>query len=314
MISSTKQAELMPVRISHIEFYRETALYYFDSLTQEIVLYKEPGSIISQKRISHAKTPKLFIRKEDRLTSLLEVQHSYTQLLDKSINSNDIKGVKQVLISLVTDFFSEPRNVLLDGIILAIDMVLKDLSSSLYSLTKPFEDMSYTTALHSTNVMCLALGYTLYHGGDATSDETRSIALAGLFHDIGKTLIDDTILNKPGKLSQSEFEIIKQHPQNGHTILKAIGITDTIVLQSALEHHENPQGTGYPHGTQDISEIGALIGFIDKYEALTSRDRVYKEELSIYETLNLLKGDTQRGFGNISIFNNFVHYMASCED
>ncbi|MGL1936880.1 MAG: HD domain-containing protein [Fibrobacterales bacterium] len=314
MISSTPQADLVPVRISHIQFYCETALYYFDSLTQEVVLYKEPGSIISQKRISHAKTPQLFIRRADRLNALLEVQHSYTELLAESIHSNDIKGVKQILIGLVTDFFSEPRNVLLSGIISAIDMVLQDLSSSLYALTKPFEDMSYTTALHSTNVMCLALGYTLYHGGKPDSNETRSIALAGLFHDIGKTLIDDTILDKPGKLSQSEFEIIKQHPENGYSILKAIGITDTIVLQAALEHHENPQGTGYPQGTQDASEIGSLIGFIDKYEALTSRDRVYKEELSIYETLNLLKGDTQRGFGNISIFNNFVHYMASCED
>ncbi len=303
--------ELIRVRSTQIHFYLNTPLYYISESTDEVVLYKDSGTQISKKRVQKSQIPTLYIHKNDRLFAMKELQSSYNIKLKEVIKQKDIGYVKKILVGLVSDFFAEPRNDLLDGVLQAIDIILQEFIEHIHDLSKPLENLAYTTAVHSTNVMCLTLGYTIYNGGDPLSEKTKRIALAGLFHDIGKTLIDDSILNKPDKLTDSEYDIVKQHPENGYNLLKAIGVSDPLILNAALEHHENSQGTGYPNARTSVSEIGTLIGFIDKYEALTSSERFYKEKVTVYDTLNLLKKEAKHGVDTLSVFNNFVHYMAS---
>jgi len=102
----------------------------------------------------------------------------------------------------------------------------------------------------------------------------------GLLHDIGKIAIDDSILNKPGKLTEQEWEEIKRHPDIGYRILSTsydfLELADCI-----LAHHEKWAGTGYPKGLkgEDIPRIARIIAIADSYDAMTS-ERPYRKAMS----------------------------------
>lgn len=101
--------------------------------------------------------------------------------------------------------------------------------------------------------------------------------LAGLLHDIGKIAIPDHILNKPGKLTDEEFDIVKQHPAAGGEILRRNLDVSTHALDVCLHHHEKMDGSGYPHqlSSERISLLSRMGAVCDVYDAVTS-DRPYK--------------------------------------
>lgn len=125
---------------------------------------------------------------------------------------------------------------------------------------------------HSINVALIAniLGRWL----DFSDEDLKVLTVAGLLHDVGKSRIPENILNKPGKLSSSEFEIIKNHPIYGHNLLKGRGM-DSRILNATLQHHERCDGSGYPNGLKDdeIDSFAKIIAIADVYDAMTaSRD------------------------------------------
>jgi HD-GYP domain-containing protein (c-di-GMP phosphodiesterase class II) len=107
--------------------------------------------------------------------------------------------------------------------------------------------------------------------------EVRQSGLAGLMHDMGKAEVPVQILNKPGSLTDNEFDVIRLHPQNGYDMLVKANITDPVTLDVCLHHHEKIDGSGYPgHLEGENISIYARMGAIcDVYDALTST-RAYK--------------------------------------
>jgi HD-GYP domain-containing protein (c-di-GMP phosphodiesterase class II) len=107
--------------------------------------------------------------------------------------------------------------------------------------------------------------------------EVKQSGLAGLMHDMGKAEVPVQILNKPGSLTDNEFDVIRLHPQNGYDMLVKANITDPVTLDVCLHHHEKIDGSGYPgHLEGDNISIYARMGAIcDVYDALTST-RAYK--------------------------------------
>lgn len=106
---------------------------------------------------------------------------------------------------------------------------------------------------------------------------TRSAGIAGLLHDLGKALIPIDILNKPGKLTTEEFDIIKAHPKAGHGLLIGSTGTDAIALDVVLHHHEKMDESGYPERIKgnEISLYAKMGAVCDVYDAITS-NRPYK--------------------------------------
>jgi diguanylate cyclase (GGDEF)-like protein/putative nucleotidyltransferase with HDIG domain len=111
-----------------------------------------------------------------------------------------------------------------------------------------------------------------------SEERVSRIRLAGLLHDIGKVGIPDAILHKPGKLTGEEFAIVKQHPELGAQILEHPSLAD--VQRWVVEHHERPDGRGYPRGLSGValSLEARIVAVADAYEAMTS-DRAYRSSI-----------------------------------
>lgn len=146
------------------------------------------------------------------------------------------------------------------------------------------------TYLHSINVAnySVLLGQKL--GLDNESIE--KLKIIGLFHDIGKLNIPNTILKKPSKLTDEEYEVIKNHPIYSVELLKRAGFTDEEVLRSIKAHHERIDGTGYPEGLNGsiIPFLAKITAISDSFEAMTS-NRCYRSMQDLdYAREELIKG------------------------
>ncbi len=124
----------------------------------------------------------------------------------------------------------------------------------------------------------------------------EKLEFSAILHDVGKIGIPDSILLKAGKLTDEEYQIIKNHTVYGSEILSVIKYVDTDIISGALEHHERLDGSGYPYGKKDdeISLFGQIIGVADVFDALSSR-RTYKEAWQLSNVLKMIEEDVEKG-------------------
>lgn len=173
------------------------------------------------------------------------------------------------------------------------DLLQKDFSSEL--------DSMYNVIISLANIVEAKDSYTEGHtrrvselsrmiASNMNFDEEalRNIELAGIVHDIGKVSTPDQILNKPGRLSKEEFDIIKEHPEVGERILKPLTSMNSI-LHPVRHHHEKLDGTGYPDGLKgdEIILESRILAVADIFDALYT-DRPYKTKFTIEKTLEIL--------------------------
>jgi len=155
--------------------------------------------------------------------------------------------------------------------------------SALISLArlKTADDYTY---MHSVAVCALMVALARQLQLDEAA--TRDAGLAGLLHDLGKARIPLSVLNKPGKLTDDEFDVVRSHSEQGHAMLREAGGVSDAVLDACLHHHEKMDGTGYPHRLQgeEISVVARMASICDVYDAITS-DRPYKRGWDPAESL-----------------------------
>lgn len=175
--------------------------------------------------------------------------------------------------------------------------------SALISLArlKTVDDYTY---MHSVAVCAMMVGLAKQLGLDEA--QTRLAGLAGLMHDLGKALMPMEVLNKPGKLTDAEFAIIKTHPEEGHRLLLAGQDVDLAVLDVCLHHHEKTDGSGYPKGLKadEISLFAKMGAVCDVYDAITS-NRPYKAGWDPAESLRKMAEWANGHFDNL-VFQAFV--------
>ncbi|MFN3789634.1 HD-GYP domain-containing protein [Massilia sp.] len=140
------------------------------------------------------------------------------------------------------------------------------------------------TFLHSVSVCALLVAFCRSRKMD--EDTIYQAGLGGLLHDTGKALVPDTILNKQGRLTDEEFDIIKRHPRDGYEILVKTPEIGAIPLDITLHHHERRDGSGYPDKQAEggISELAQMAAIVDVYDAITS-DRCYHKGMPAAEAL-----------------------------
>lgn len=187
-------------------------------------------------------------------------------------------------------------NLDLDKCIYAANEIVRQVVDSKDMAAEVFRISSYDTCTwtHSVDVCTysvmagIAMGYT--------DKDLIKLSQAALLHDIGKTMVNINILNKPGRLTEDEFAIIKNHPEYGRELLKRSCDFPSVVYTSVYEHHENENGTGYPCGMKGnkIYRFAKIIHAVDVYEACTAV-RPYKKPMNPADVMEHLMD----GYGTI---------------
>jgi HD-GYP domain-containing protein (c-di-GMP phosphodiesterase class II) len=151
------------------------------------------------------------------------------------------------------------------------------------------------TAQHSLNVCIysVAFGIRLGYQGQTLED----LGLSGLMHDMGKMKVPLEVLNKPGKLTVQEFEIMKQHTTLGRDILMSARESLPSAVDVAYSHHERLNGSGYPLGLdgEHLAPFSKIVAIVDTYDAITS-DRVYHNSRTHMDAINVLSKSRGKGF------------------
>lgn len=166
---------------------------------------------------------------------------------------------------------------------------------------KTVDDYTY---MHSVAVCAMMVALAKQLGMDEA--QIKSAGLAGLMHDLGKALMPMEVLNKPGKLTDDEFAIIKKHPEEGHKLLQTGTNVDPVVMDVCLHHHEKVDGSGYPKGLTSVeltmfAKMGAVC---DVYDAITS-NRPYKAGWDPAESLRKM-AEWANGHFDPMVFQAFV--------
>lgn len=178
--------------------------------------------------------------------------------------------------------------------------VLRNLLSELYC----FDQNLFK---HSMNVMLYSL--TIGKRSGLCRRDLIYLGLAALFHDVGKLFTPKEVLNKPGKLTDEEYEIIKNHSKDGYELLREKDVFPEDVLEGVIGHHERLNGSGYPFGLKgdEVSLFSRIIGISDVYDAMTE-ERVYRKALSPFQALDFLRSRTGEEFDSdlVRIFNKAV--------
>ncbi len=160
------------------------------------------------------------------------------------------------------------------------------------------------TYMHSVAVCALMIA--LARQLDLAEDEVREAGMAGLLHDIGKMRIPLALLNKPSKLSDSEFATMRRHPREGVRILLDSRQVSALVLDVCLHHHEKIDGSGYPHhlAGEQISLFARMGAVCDVYDAITS-NRPYKAGWGPAESIHKM-AEWSKGHFDERVFQAFV--------
>jgi len=165
------------------------------------------------------------------------------------------------------------------------------------------KDADSYTYLHSVAVG--ALMAMLARQLRLPEEQVRDAALGGLLHDMGKALLPHEVLNKPGRLTEDEFEIVRQHPLHGERLLREGGITQDAILHIARHHHEKVDGGGYPQrlSCAELPLLTRMSTICDVYDAITS-DRPYKAGWDPAESLRRMA--SWRGHFDDALMKAFV--------
>jgi HD-GYP domain-containing protein (c-di-GMP phosphodiesterase class II)/HAMP domain-containing protein len=176
--------------------------------------------------------------------------------------------------------------------------LVKDLNElnwgTLEALARAVDAKSSWTAGHSQRVtdMAVKIGKTLR----LSKTELDNLHRGGLLHDIGKVGVSSAILNKPGKLTPAEFQMIKAHPGIGGRILKPVKAFESI-MPMVLQHHEKFDGSGYPFGLagEEIALEARIMAVADVYDALIS-DRPYRSGMPLERVVSIIQEESGRHF------------------
>lgn len=223
---------------------------------------------------------------------------------------NNPETEKECLVLGAADFIVKPfvPMVMLSRVSRTLELytLRNDLEKRLEEKTRLVEKVSLNSIMAIANTIDAKDAYTSGHSirvakcAEAIAarlgwdeDGIQNIHYIALLHDIGKIGVPDAILNKPSRLSNEEFEIIKKHPIIGNEILKDVHMIRNVA-EGALYHHERYDGSGYPFklAGEEIPICARIIGIADAYDAMTS-NRIYRAKLSretVIEEFEMNKG------------------------
>jgi putative two-component system response regulator len=186
---------------------------------------------------------------------------------------------------------------------------LEQAESVLFSLARSIEGKDPHTHGHCERLSEYASRLGEYLG--LPEEQITALRRAGVVHDVGKVAVPDAILLKPGRLTEEEWKVMRQHPVVGESICAPLK-SFRLVLPIIRHHHEKYDGSGYPDGLRgDASPVTArVMQIVDVYDALTT-ERPYKKAFSPADALQTMKEEVAKGWWDPKIFDQFNRLVTS---
>lgn len=224
--------------------------------------------------------------------------------------SKKINSTQTALDHFLTSDEVDTRSLLSETVSLIQDSQLTVME--LFDMLHNMRQVDDTIYAHSLNVSLLArvLGKWL----SFSQEEIDTLTIAGLLHDIGKLKIPESIIKKPGKLTDEEFDIIKMHPRIGYDTIEKSSI-DLRIKQAILMHHERCDGSGYPFGFQkdDLSPFSMVLAIVDVYDAMTAA-RSYRGPLCPFCVIQQFEDEGLQKFNPKYILTFLEHIAATYQN
>lgn len=221
------------------------------------------------------------------------------------------EAVRSLTTTIMIRIFSDPsaRNISLqrNNVYRLVGFALKD-KSALQHLVK-ISLRNYANYIHSVNVGFFSLAIAISHYGDTQDHNLGEMGTGFFLHDVGKCLVHDSILNKPGALNEAEWGEVRRHPLYGYNMLEKENIVPRECRFIILQHHERLDGHGYPDGLVGgrVHPYARICSIADAFDSLTSY-RPFRKPLRPFEALNLMKTEVGTQF-DPEFFRTFVLMM-----
>lgn len=222
---------------------------------------------------------------ERHIEELRTPDRSKLQLTD-SVRKRVAEGIQYIYSNTEAENLAGAVDSIADDLMTAIDK--NDAVAIDIGALKTSDEYTFK---HSVDVATIAMILAKQQG--LTRREIYEIGIIGLLHDVGKTKIPPEILTKPGRLSDEEFAVMKQHSVYGYKIVKDRGEFNQEVLLGILQHHEKINGSGYPLGLENeqITPYARIISIADIYDALVT-ERPYKVAFSQRDAVEMIMSMT----------------------
>ena len=303
-----------------IQINEKTSFDLYIKRKDKLELYLEKDSVYTpehHEEIQQKGITQFYFRGKDR-----KKLDKYTlDHIDKILSNPDVpSNIKadafyRTSADTMKQAFDDPQAEHLDGIKKSVKPMLKNIMQNekilkdLFTITKH----DFYTYTHSVNVgiFATALAVRYYNTNGSRLDVNMEKLSYGYFlHDIGKSRIPLEVLNKPGKLSEDEWVVMKMHPEWGYSILMETGHLTDEAAYIALQHHEQLDGTGYPFGKRgnNIHPCARICAIADTFDALTSV-RPYKGAITPFDALKLMQKETLYDF-DYNLLTTFIKLLA----
>lgn len=269
----------VPVSLESIETAIFPDVSLFIKSGANYVLYKNSGRDFSERdheRLSSNGVEFVYVSKSDMEIITTHMEASAERLLKSGLLNAKAKGkmIYQTSINFVDDLFHNPDKTndtnRTKRLIENLMFFLSNNPGAIGSLESVMSH-NYHTFVHSLQVTSLTL---MMHSEaySVSRDEMLDVGTGSILHDFGKTFVPQEILNKAGRLTDGEIEILKRHPEDGYVFLSDKGMLSPVALSIVRLHHERQNGSGYPLGLKDseIPRSAQIAGVADIYCTLTT--------------------------------------------
>lgn len=296
------------MRLEFIDRVKENDVLGKSILTDEGQILLKSGVKLTQNYINKLKELNvLYVYVEDdRLDDVNVEDEKLTELKQATIKS--MSNIVKSLYGCDDNQFKQSLSAVDDLISYIVE--IGDVDKSLYDI-KTYDNYTYVHSL-DTCIMATFLGMT----SGLSEYDLKELGVGAILHDIGKTKIPLSIINKHGKLTEDEFSEIKKHTiYGGEMLRKNISIPDSVI-SVAEQHHERVDGTGYPYGLVggQISKFAKIACLCDVYDAV-SNDRCYRKKFNPNDAYELILAQSGSSFEPIIVLNfknTFAIYPLGC--
>lgn len=278
------------------------------------VLYKNPDLSFTQwdkERLLDNNVKHLYVKSAEMSVFNQYVEANLAVVLNDEHLEPEVKQAMlyQASVNYVQEIFDSPAIAIRQNVERCrnlIQHILDDVmkSDGVMPALSSLVDHNTYTYVHSVQVATysIALHVRMF---ELSSDELMDVGMGSLFHDYGKVYVPKELLDKPGRLTATEFLEVKKHPVYGFSTLKDLDIFTPVALGIVKHHHEKENGSGYPDGlsSYDIARSSKITAIADVFSALTTT-RSYRQALSKESALEIMYGEMDGSF-DLQYLNSF---------